>query len=94
VTVQSGLRPRKIETRGAKIVYVPYSRVAHVLSPGSHHAKYIRSPALCGLATWQRSQWLGLGSYQEWEHGRRLPLCSRCMRVMEGAGLFREPAPR
>lgn len=81
--------PRVIETLGAEIVFGKRSQVAHVLDPlfdGSRDGYLV--VALCGLSAWSRSNWLGLGSYQEWERGRRMPLCLNCLRAIKDRGLF------
>lgn len=78
--------PRTIETRGAEIVHTPRGRVAHVLPPYTPEGHI--SSALCGLYAWSRSDWLGFGSWQEWEKGRRMPLCSRCYAAIKADALF------
>lgn len=83
----SGYQPRAIETYGAEIVYTPRGGVAHVLRPSFRDDEGI-SIALCGRWSWSRSEWLGLGSYQEWEKGRRKPLCTGCLNEIIANDLY------
>lgn len=84
----SGYQPRVIETHGAEIVHTPRGGVAHVLRKSYRDGHGDVSVALCGRWSWSRSEWLGLGSYQEWEDGRRKPLCMPCLNVIIANDLY------
>lgn len=82
------LLPRTIENHGADIVHTRRGHVAHVLTWAASNQMYETAFTLCGFRADDRSSWLGPGSYQEWEQGRRRPLCANCLRVIRENDLF------
>lgn len=66
--------PRATYTR----VYVPYSRIAHLLADDGS------ATVLCQAGrndAVERDRWRGTGSYEEERHAERLRTCRECVRL-------------